>query len=58
MREYVLEIEDGEIVFRRDEFDLFFESLLDKVFGLDPSNEGGHIVPQKLSNLFPGRHRT
>ena len=56
-RRYVLELEDGELVFRRHQFDLFFDSLLNEIFGRDPNSEGGDIVPQKLSKLFPGRRR-
>ena len=57
-RKYVLELENGEPVFRRDEFDLVLESVLNEVFGPDPNNDGHDIVPQKLSKLFPHRHRS
>jgi hypothetical protein len=61
-RKYVLELEEGELVFRRDEFCLAFESAfkgaVNEVFGPDQDDGGDDIVPQKLSKLFPGRHRS
>lgn len=57
-RQYVLELEDGELVFRRDERDLFFDSILNEIFGPNPNSEGDDIVPKKLSKLFPGRRRS
>jgi hypothetical protein len=57
-RTYVLELEDGEPVFRRDEFCLAFDSALNEVFGPKAGNDGDDIVPQKLSKLFPGRRRS
>ena len=56
-RKYVLEVEDGELVFRRDEFCLAFESAINEAFGRKADNDGDDIVPQKLSKLFPGRRR-
>jgi hypothetical protein len=57
-RTYVLELEGGEPVFRRDEFCLAFDSALNEVFGPKADNDGDDIVPQKLSKLFPGRRRS
>jgi hypothetical protein len=57
-RTYVLELEDGEPVFRRDEFCLAFDSAMDEMFGSKGDDDGDDIVPQKLSKLFPGRRRS
>jgi hypothetical protein len=57
-RKYLLELEEYEIVFQRDELCLAFESAMNEVFGPDADNEGNDIVPQKLSKLFPGCRRS
>ncbi len=56
-RKYVFELEDGEPVFRRDETDLAFDKIFDKVCGPNPNSDGDEIVPQKLAKQFPGRSR-
>jgi hypothetical protein len=53
-RRYVLELENGEPVFRRDELCLAFESAMNEVFGQIADNDRDDIVPRKLSQLFPG----
>ncbi len=57
-RTYVIELEDGEPVFRRDEFCLAFDTAMDEMFGPEADNDGDDIVPQKLSRIFPGRRRS
>jgi hypothetical protein len=57
-RRYVLELEDGELVFRRHELERLFEDILNEIFGPNRNTEGDDIVPQKLSTLFPGRRRS
>ena len=59
-RKYVLEREDGELLFRlvkipRDEIDLAFDEVMAELFG--PDSDGDEIVPQKLAKLFPGSLR-
>jgi|SRR5450830_307695 hypothetical protein len=54
-RTYVLELENGNLVFRREELDLAFDDAMEKVFGPGPGNDGDDIVPQKLAKQFPGR---
>lgn len=53
-RIYILKLENGELVFRRDEFCLEFDKALNEVFGPNPDDCGDDIVPQKLAKLFPG----
>jgi hypothetical protein len=57
-RTYVLELEDGEPVFRRDELCLAFDNAMNEVFGPKADNNGDEIVPRKLSKIFPGRRRS
>ncbi len=57
-RTYVLELEGGEPVFRRDELCLAFDRAMNEVFGPKADNDGDDIVPQKLSRIFPGRRRS
>jgi len=57
-RTYVLEVEDGEIVFPRDELCLAIDRAVNEVFGPKTDNDGDDIVPHKLSKLFPGRRRS
>jgi hypothetical protein len=57
-RTYVLGLEDGEPVLRRDEFCLAFDTAMDEMFGPKADNDGDDIVPQKLSRIFPGRRRS
>jgi hypothetical protein len=54
-RTYVLDLKDGNLVFRRDDFCLMFDEALNDTFGPNPENNGDEIVPQKLARLFPGR---
>ncbi len=49
-RTYVLELVAGQPVFRRTEFDLAFDSAMEKAFG--PA-DGSEIVPEKLAKYFP-----
>ena len=54
-RTYILEIEDGRPVFRRDEICLAIESAFKEVPGPEADGHGDDIVPQKLARLFPGK---
>ena len=56
-RTYIPKLENGELIFRRDEFCLDFDKALNEVFGPNPDDCGDDIVPQKLAKLFPGRPR-
>ena len=56
-RRYTLALEDGEPVFRRHDICLAVENAVNEVLGLPPESDGGDIVPQKLSKLFPGRRQ-
>jgi hypothetical protein len=55
-RTYILELENGQLVFRRDELDLAIDAAIEDVFGTDP-HRGDEIVPQKLAEFFPGGAR-
>jgi hypothetical protein len=56
-RRYILALEDGEPVFRRDDICLAVENTVNEVLGLPPNKDGDDIVPQKLCKLFPGRRQ-
>jgi hypothetical protein len=56
-RRYIIEIENGALVFRREELCLIFEDVMNEKFGPKPEHNGDDIVPQKLAKQFPGSFR-
>jgi hypothetical protein len=59
LRRYILELEEGEPVFRRDgdEIELAINDAIREVCGPAPEDDGDEIVPQKLAKSFPGPNR-
>jgi hypothetical protein len=67
-RKYVLEYQDGALVFRlaettnnkpvppRSDIEVAIDEVMVELFGPDP--DGDEIVPQKLATLFPGSLKT
>jgi len=56
-RRYILALEAGEPVFRRDDICLALENAVNEILGLLPNKDRDDIVPQKLSKLFSGRRQ-